>query len=96
MNAVLAGTMQRQQALPPPRAIERLRVEAARRLLSESGLPVKRISQRCGFGFRGNDATKLPTGCWQSPHKSIARGSARDGYRRSGGIALIGAGERLM
>jgi transcriptional regulator GlxA family with amidase domain len=27
-----------------------LRVEAARRLLSESGLPVKRICQRCGFG----------------------------------------------
>jgi transcriptional regulator GlxA family with amidase domain len=34
----------------PARAIERLRVEAARRLLSESGLPAKRISQRCGFG----------------------------------------------
>jgi transcriptional regulator GlxA family with amidase domain len=36
--------------LTPARAIERLRVEAARRLLSESGLPVKRICQRCGFG----------------------------------------------
>jgi transcriptional regulator GlxA family with amidase domain len=36
--------------LTPARAIERLRVEAARRLLSESGLPVKRVSQRCGFG----------------------------------------------
>jgi len=36
--------------LTPARAIERLRVESARRLLSESGLPVKRISQRCGFG----------------------------------------------
>jgi transcriptional regulator GlxA family with amidase domain len=36
--------------LTPARAIERLRVEAARRLLSESGLPAKRISQRCGFG----------------------------------------------
>jgi transcriptional regulator GlxA family with amidase domain len=36
--------------ITPARAIERLRVEAARRLLSESGLPVKRISQRCGFG----------------------------------------------
>ncbi len=34
----------------PARAVERLRVEAARRLLSESRLPVKRISQRCGFG----------------------------------------------
>ena len=36
--------------LTPARAIERLRVEAARRLLSESDLPAKRISQRCGFG----------------------------------------------
>jgi transcriptional regulator GlxA family with amidase domain len=34
----------------PARAIERLRVEAARRLLSESRLPAKRIAQRCGFG----------------------------------------------
>jgi transcriptional regulator GlxA family with amidase domain len=36
--------------LTPLRAIERLRVEAARRLLSESRLPVKRIAMRCGFG----------------------------------------------
>jgi transcriptional regulator GlxA family with amidase domain len=36
--------------LTPARAIERLRVEAARRLLSETRSPVKRISQRCGFG----------------------------------------------
>jgi transcriptional regulator GlxA family with amidase domain len=34
----------------PVRAVEQLRVEAARRLLLESRLPVKRISQRCGFG----------------------------------------------
>jgi transcriptional regulator GlxA family with amidase domain len=34
----------------PARAIEAIRVEAARRLLSESRLPVKRIAQRCGFG----------------------------------------------
>jgi AraC-like DNA-binding protein len=34
----------------PARAIERLRLEAARRLLSESRLTVKRIAQRCGFG----------------------------------------------
>lgn len=36
--------------LTPGRAVERLRVEAARRLLSESRLPIKRICQRCGFG----------------------------------------------
>jgi transcriptional regulator GlxA family with amidase domain len=34
----------------PARAIERLRLEAAQRLLSETRVPVKRIAQRCGFG----------------------------------------------
>lgn len=34
----------------PARAVERLRVEQACRLLLESTLPVKRIAQRCGFG----------------------------------------------
>jgi transcriptional regulator GlxA family with amidase domain len=34
----------------PARAIERLRVEAARRLLAESRQPVKRIARSCGFG----------------------------------------------
>jgi transcriptional regulator GlxA family with amidase domain len=34
----------------PARAIERLRVEAARRLLSQSPTSVKRIARRCGFG----------------------------------------------
>jgi transcriptional regulator GlxA family with amidase domain len=34
----------------PARAIERLRVEAARHLLLESRLPIKRIAQRCGLG----------------------------------------------
>ena len=36
--------------LTPARAVERLRIEEARRLLSETRLPVKRIAQRCGFG----------------------------------------------
>jgi transcriptional regulator GlxA family with amidase domain len=36
--------------LTPGRAVERLRVEAARRLLSDSRITIKRISQRCGFG----------------------------------------------
>jgi transcriptional regulator GlxA family with amidase domain len=34
----------------PARAVERLRIEGAKHLLSETRLPVKRISQRCGFG----------------------------------------------
>ena len=34
----------------PARAVERLRVEAARLLLTDSDLPLKRIATRCGFG----------------------------------------------
>jgi transcriptional regulator GlxA family with amidase domain len=33
----------------PARAVERIRVEAARQML-ERGLPVKRVAARCGFG----------------------------------------------
>ena len=36
--------------ITPARAVERLRVEAARRLLCDTRLPVKRIAARCGFG----------------------------------------------
>lgn len=34
----------------PARAIERIRVETARRLLSDTGVPIKRIAVQCGFG----------------------------------------------
>lgn len=34
----------------PARAVEMLRVEAARTLLADTSLPVKRVAQRCGFG----------------------------------------------
>jgi transcriptional regulator GlxA family with amidase domain len=36
--------------ITPARAVERLRVEAAQRLLSDTRLPVKRVAARCGFG----------------------------------------------
>jgi transcriptional regulator GlxA family with amidase domain len=39
----------RATGMTPARAIERLRVEAAREVL-EQGLPVKRVAARCGFG----------------------------------------------
>ena len=35
--------------MTPARAIERIRVEAARQVL-EQGVPVKRVASRCGFG----------------------------------------------
>ncbi|TWD51515.1 GlxA family transcriptional regulator [Pseudomonas sp. SJZ131] len=34
----------------PARAIELIRVETARRMLSDTGLPVKRVAAQCGFG----------------------------------------------
>lgn len=34
----------------PARAIEQIRVETARRLLADTGLPIKRIAAQCGFG----------------------------------------------
>ena len=34
----------------PARSIERLRIEAARQMLGETRLPIKRIAARCGFG----------------------------------------------
>ena len=36
--------------LTPARAVERLRVEAARQALAETAQPVKRIARTCGFG----------------------------------------------
>jgi transcriptional regulator GlxA family with amidase domain len=36
--------------LTPARAVDRLRVEAARQLLSDTKVPIKRIARQCGFG----------------------------------------------
>jgi transcriptional regulator GlxA family with amidase domain len=36
--------------LTPARAVERLRVEAARRLLTDTRSPIKLIVRQCGFG----------------------------------------------
>jgi transcriptional regulator GlxA family with amidase domain len=36
--------------ITPARAVERVRVEAARQALGETSLPVKRIARDCGFG----------------------------------------------
>jgi transcriptional regulator GlxA family with amidase domain len=34
----------------PARAIELIRVEAARQLLSDTAMPIKRVATQCGFG----------------------------------------------
>lgn len=39
-----------QTGMTPARAIERMRLEAARRLLGDTRLSVKRVAARCGFG----------------------------------------------
>src|SRR5882757_5004562 len=60
----------------PARAIERLRVEAARRLLSETRLPVKRISQRCGFGSEETMRRSFLRVLAATPHDYRARFSS--------------------
>jgi transcriptional regulator GlxA family with amidase domain len=62
--------------LTPGRAIERLRVEAARRLLSESRLPIKRISQRCGFGSEETMRRSFRRLLGATPHDYRARFSS--------------------
>lgn len=39
-----------QTGTTPAKAIEQLRIEAARRLLADSSQPIKRVAARCGFG----------------------------------------------
>jgi transcriptional regulator GlxA family with amidase domain len=64
--------------LTPGRAVERLRVEAARQLLSESRLPVKRISQRCGFGSEETMRRSFLRLLAATPQDYRARFSSRD------------------
>lgn len=45
-----ARIFRREVGLPPARFVERLRVEAARRRLEESGAAMERIARECGFG----------------------------------------------
>jgi len=45
-----ARVFRREVGLPPARFVERLRVEAARRRLEESGAALEQIARECGFG----------------------------------------------
>jgi transcriptional regulator GlxA family with amidase domain len=60
----------------PARAVERLRVEAARRLLAESRLPLKTISRRCGFGSEETMRRSFLRALATTPHDYRARFSS--------------------
>jgi AraC-like DNA-binding protein len=61
--------------LTPARAIERLRVEAARRLLSDTRQPLKRIALRCGFGSE-EPCGGASCASWSRRRRTIAPGLA--------------------
>ena len=60
----------------PARAVESLRVEAARQLLATTGLPVKRIAARCGFGSEETMRRSLLRKVGVTPGEYRARFSA--------------------
>lgn len=60
----------------PARAMESLRVEAARQLLSTTSLPVKRIAARCGFGSEETMRRSLLRRVGVTPGEYRARFSA--------------------
>ncbi|MGU3360713.1 GlxA family transcriptional regulator [Methylobacterium sp. M6A4_1b] len=70
--------------LTPARALERQRVEAARRLLAETSLPVKRIAARCGFGSEETLRRSFLR------HVAVAPASYRQRFRATGEGAAAG------
>jgi transcriptional regulator GlxA family with amidase domain len=67
-----------QTGTTPARAIERMRLEAARRLLSDTTLPVKRIAARCGFGTEETMRRGFLRSLGVSPQAYRQRFSAND------------------
>ena len=61
----------------PAHAVQRLRIEAARRLLATTRWPVKRIAQRCGFGSEETLRRSLQRQVQTSPREYRARFAAR-------------------
>ena len=59
--------------ITPARAVERLRMEEARRLLSETSLPVKRIARQCGFGSEETMRRSFTRLLAVKPHEYRAR-----------------------
>jgi len=46
----LTRVFQKQAGMPPAKFVEKLRVEAARKALEDSDMPLERIAERCGLG----------------------------------------------
>jgi transcriptional regulator GlxA family with amidase domain len=76
--------------LTPARALERQRVEAARRLLAETALPVKRIAARCGFGSEETLRRSFLR------HVAVAPASYRQRFRAAGAAEAGGAAGDLV
>jgi transcriptional regulator GlxA family with amidase domain len=72
--------------LTPARALERQRVEAARRLLAETALPVKRIAARCGFGSEETLRRSFLR------HVAVAPAAYRQRFRAAGAGAGVESG----
>ncbi|MET5116294.1 helix-turn-helix domain-containing protein, partial [Burkholderia pseudomallei] len=51
------------------KAVERIRVETARKLLGETELPVKQIAQGCGFGSVATLRRSFAHACDTSLHE---------------------------
>lgn len=63
----------------PGRAVERLRVEAARQMLSELRMPVKRVAVRCGFGSEETMRRSFVRQLGATPQEYRARFGAQGG-----------------
>lgn len=70
-----------QTGTTPARSIERMRLEAARRLLGDTGLPVKRVAARCGFGSEETMRRGFLRALGVSPQAYRERFTGRDAAR---------------
>jgi len=73
-----------QTGVTPARAIDQLRLEAARRLLGDTAFPIKRVAARCGFGSEETMRRSFLRSTGVSPQAYRERFSAYGGDPDSG------------
>jgi transcriptional regulator GlxA family with amidase domain len=66
----------------PARAIELIRVETARRLLCDTGVPIKRVAVQCGFGSEETLRRSFVRAMGVTPQAYRERFSAQEGDHR--------------